>query len=85
MTKGERLTFLRDVQVIFQDPFEVYNPFYRVDHVLTMPIEYIKLAATTEEKWRADRAKRSKRSDSARRKRSAGIPINSAAASDSAS
>jgi hypothetical protein len=23
-----------------QDPFEVYNPFYRVDH-LTMPIDYM--------------------------------------------
>ena len=30
----ERREFLRDVQVIFQDPYEVYNPFYRVDHVL---------------------------------------------------
>ncbi len=39
------------MQVIFQDPFEVYNPFYRVDHVLTMPIDYMKLAATNEEKW----------------------------------
>src|SRR4051794_38499541 len=26
--------FRRDVQVIFQDPYEAYNPFYRVDHVL---------------------------------------------------
>ena len=29
--------FRRDVQVIFQDPYEVYNPFYRVDHVLDDP------------------------------------------------
>jgi len=52
LTKEERLGFLRDVQVIFQDPFEVYNPFYRVDHVLTMPIDYMKLASSNEEKWR---------------------------------
>jgi peptide/nickel transport system ATP-binding protein len=52
LTKEERLAFLRDVQVIFQDPFEVYNPFYRVDHVLTMPIDYMKLASSDEEKWR---------------------------------
>jgi len=31
-------TFRREVQAVFQDPFEVYNPFYNVDHVLTTPI-----------------------------------------------
>src|SRR5579885_2038150 len=40
----ERRTFLREVQVIFQDPYEVYNPFYKVDHVLETPIEKFKLA-----------------------------------------
>jgi len=38
--------FRHDVQVIFQDPYEVYNPFYRVDHVLTTPVQKFKLAAT---------------------------------------
>jgi oligopeptide/dipeptide ABC transporter ATP-binding protein len=38
--------FRRDVQVIFQDPYEVYNPFYRVDHVLTTPVSKFKLAAS---------------------------------------
>ena len=43
--KGEqRRQYLRDVQMIFQDPFEVYNPFYRVDHVLETPITEFKLA-----------------------------------------
>ena len=37
------LEFRREVQAIFQDPFEVYNPFYRVDHVLTVPIAKFKL------------------------------------------
>ena len=37
--------FLHDVQVIFQDPYEVYNPFYRVDHVLTTPVSKFKLAS----------------------------------------
>ncbi len=32
------------MQVIFQDPYEVYNPFYRVDHVLETPITEFKLA-----------------------------------------
>ena len=40
----DRRTFLRDVQMIFQDPYEVYNPFYRVDHVLETPISEFKLA-----------------------------------------
>src|SRR5207249_4601278 len=33
-------------QMIFQDPYEVYNPFYRVDHVLETPITEFKLAAS---------------------------------------
>ena len=32
-------TFRQEVQAIFQDPFEVYNPFYKVDHLLTVPID----------------------------------------------
>ena len=51
LSKAESRAFLSDVQVIFQDPFEVYNPFYRVEHVLTMPIDYLKLASSDEEKW----------------------------------
>src|SRR5262249_50252847 len=30
----ERLTFRREVQAVFQDPFAVFNPFYTVDHLL---------------------------------------------------
>ena len=33
-----RKTFRRQVQAVFQDPFEVFNPFYRVDHSLTTPV-----------------------------------------------
>jgi ABC-type dipeptide/oligopeptide/nickel transport system ATPase subunit len=32
--------------VIFQDPYGVYNPFYRVDHVLTTPVSKFKLASS---------------------------------------
>ncbi len=49
--KASPVDFLHDVQVIFQDPFEVYNPFYRVDHVLTTPFDYMDLASSREEKW----------------------------------
>ncbi len=47
----ESREFLSDVQFIFQDPFEVYNPFYQVDHVLTTPIDYMKLATSSAQKW----------------------------------
>ena len=46
LPRDQRRTFLRDVQMIFQDPYEVYNPFYRVDHVLETPIAEFKLASS---------------------------------------
>jgi peptide/nickel transport system ATP-binding protein len=44
MNKQERFAFRREVQPIFQDPFAAFNPFYRVDHVLTAPIARFGLA-----------------------------------------
>jgi oligopeptide/dipeptide ABC transporter ATP-binding protein len=41
-----RRAFRRDVQAIFQDPYGVYNPFYRVDHVLATPVRRFGLAAS---------------------------------------
>lgn len=49
LTGGERRAFRRDVQAVFQDPFEVYNPFYAVDHVLTVPIAKFRLARSKDE------------------------------------
>jgi ABC-type oligopeptide transport system ATPase subunit len=46
MTSNERRAFRRDVQVIFQDPYDAYNPFYKVDHVLAKPIRNFQLAST---------------------------------------
>ena len=46
MSHVEQRVFRRNVQMIFQDPYEVYNPFYRVDHVLTTPVSKFKLAAS---------------------------------------
>jgi ABC-type oligopeptide transport system ATPase subunit len=45
LQRDDRRAFLRDVQMIFQDPYEVYNPFYKVDHVLETPISEFKLAS----------------------------------------
>jgi oligopeptide/dipeptide ABC transporter ATP-binding protein len=44
-----RMAFRRNVQAIFQDPYEVYNPFYRVDHVLTVPVQKFRLASSAAE------------------------------------
>ncbi len=48
MNRQDRRGFRRQVQVIFQDPFEVYNPFYKVDQVLTTPVRKFRLAASRE-------------------------------------
>lgn len=45
----ERLTFRREVQAVFQDPFAVFNPFYTVDHLLSVPIKRFKLASSKAE------------------------------------
>jgi peptide/nickel transport system ATP-binding protein len=49
MNRQDRKSFRRQVQAIFQDPFEVYNPFYKVDQVLTLPVQKFRLAASREE------------------------------------
>ncbi len=46
----EHMAFRRDVQAIFQDPFEVYNPFYKVDHALEMPIKRFEPEKSKEER-----------------------------------
>ena len=48
--KGRDLfTFRREVQAVFQDPFAVYNPFYKVDHIMEVPIANFKLAKSGDE------------------------------------
>jgi len=49
MARREWWTFRREVQAIFQDPFEVFNPFYRVDHLLTIPVSKFRLARSKAE------------------------------------
>jgi peptide/nickel transport system ATP-binding protein len=52
LDRSQRRQFLRDVQAIFQDPDEVYNPFYKIDHVLEEPVANFGLA-TSKVKGRA--------------------------------
>jgi peptide/nickel transport system ATP-binding protein len=46
----KRQMFRREVQAIFQDPFGVYNPFYKVDHVFDVPIAKLHLASSPAER-----------------------------------
>ncbi len=46
----ERHTFRTDVQAVFQDPFEVFNSVYHVDHVLNVPIRKFGLARSQAER-----------------------------------
>jgi len=41
--------YRREVQAVFQDPYGIYNPFYRIDRVLKLVITKFKLASTPSE------------------------------------
>jgi oligopeptide/dipeptide ABC transporter ATP-binding protein len=49
MSVTEHRQFRREVQPIFQDPYEAFNPFYRVDHVLEVPLKRFGLASSKQE------------------------------------
>jgi len=49
LPKQEKKNFRREVQAVFQDPFAVYNPFYRVDHLMDVPMKKFNLAASKTE------------------------------------
>jgi oligopeptide/dipeptide ABC transporter ATP-binding protein len=44
-----RKEFRREVQAIFQDPYEAFNPVYKVDQTLTTPVRKFGLAHSREE------------------------------------
>jgi oligopeptide/dipeptide ABC transporter ATP-binding protein len=48
----QRKAFLRDVQPIYQDPFGVYNPFYKADHLLFEAVKKFNLADSKSERRR---------------------------------
>ena len=49
MEKAEKLEYRREVQAVFQDPYSVYNPFYRVKHIFDVVIKNFRLTANKEE------------------------------------
>lgn len=46
LSAAELKQYRTDVQAVFQDPFQVYNPFYKVDHILTTPVAKFGLASS---------------------------------------
>ena len=49
LNSSERKQYRQDVQAIFQDPFAVYNPFYKVDHLFEAPIKKFKITKNKEQ------------------------------------
>ncbi len=41
--------YRRQVQAVFQDPYEVYNPFYRVKHIFDMVVQNLGLTGSKQE------------------------------------
>lgn len=52
LDRNARKQFRREVQAIFQDPYEAYNPVYKVDQTLTVPVRKFGLAPTRDEERR---------------------------------
>jgi peptide/nickel transport system ATP-binding protein len=50
MSAGQRFTFHKEVQAVFQDPFAAYNPFYIVDRILELPLKQYKIGKSASEK-----------------------------------
>jgi peptide/nickel transport system ATP-binding protein len=44
LDRHQRVAYRREVQAVFQDPYEVYNPFYRVRHIFDLVLRRFKLA-----------------------------------------
>lgn len=44
LDRQQQVAYRREVQAVFQDPYEVYNPFYRVRHIFDIVVRRFKLA-----------------------------------------
>ena len=56
LVRKDGLAFRGEVQAIFQDPADVFNPFYRVDHVFQMLGRFRLAASANEARERVSRA-----------------------------
>lgn len=51
MNAAGQTVFRREVQAIFQDPFDVFNPFYKVDHPLLSPLGAFGITSSRDEAY----------------------------------
>lgn len=49
MNRRERFDYRRQVQAVFQDPYAVFNPFYRARHIFDLIMKRFQIAATRQE------------------------------------
>jgi len=49
MTHAQRVMYRKEVQAVFQDPYEVYNPFYKVHHIFNMVTRHFGLTKNKDE------------------------------------
>ena len=49
MNRPQRLAYRKEVQAIFQDPYEVYNPFFRVQHIFDVAMRHLGRARSRDE------------------------------------
>ena len=47
LNREQRIMYRKEVQAIFQDPYEVYNPFFRVSHIMNMVVRHFRLLQNT--------------------------------------
>jgi oligopeptide/dipeptide ABC transporter ATP-binding protein len=50
LTKDELRTYRTEVQAVFQDPYGIYNPYYRINRVFDMTIKKFNLASSAKHK-----------------------------------
>lgn len=50
LSRREQMEFRSDVQAVFQDPYGIYNPFYKINRVFDMTIKKFKLASSSKER-----------------------------------
>jgi len=50
LSRSERTQFRHEVQPVFQDPYGIYNPFYRINRVFDVVIRRFNLASGRKEK-----------------------------------
>jgi ABC-type oligopeptide transport system ATPase subunit len=50
LSRREMRQFRREVQAVFQDPYGIYNPFYKINRVFDMTIKKFDLASSRKER-----------------------------------